>query len=130
MKTFICDLSLTSPAILKHLLCFQTFFHLFFSAYFLFFLFMHLVDATSMSSQHLQLFNFCLRASPTVQNTLYNREWEQKKELRQPLYTSSFFLLMNSSSSSLMSYCSFFKSFFSIIIIGCWIKKYWKMCSC
>ena len=74
MKTFICDLSLTSPAILKHLLCFQTFFHLFFSAYFLFFLFMHLVDATSMSSQHLQLFNFCLRASPTVQNTLYNRE--------------------------------------------------------
>ena len=28
MKTFICDLSLTSPAILKYLLCFQTFFHI------------------------------------------------------------------------------------------------------
>ena len=71
-----------------------------------------------------------VRASPMVQNTLYNRECEQKKGLQQPLYTSIFFLLMNSSSSGLMGYCSFFKSFFSIIIIRRWIKKCWKMCSC
>ena len=33
-------------------------------------------------------------------------------------YTWIFFWLMNSSPSSLMGYCSFFKSFFSIIIRG------------
>ena len=56
-------------------------------------------------------YNF-IRASLMVQNTLYNREWEQKKGLQEPLYTSNFFLLMNNNSSGLVSYCSFFKSFF------------------